>query len=233
MRTDLPQQFAGLVQIRLGLGVGVQAEIAQSGGKHLLDRVQHMHAAVRELLELVGIEQDLPAVDHRVRAEPLPDLGDVVADPGGAPHVVHGVLVAGVVFGQPPLDLGPGVLEIGHLGGVDRRIEAERDVARQEGGGDDDQVVAGLARQQLGFDRLHLVEGVVDDRDPGLLLEGVENLGVDIVGPVVDAQFLALRSSLPRHGQRQAQRETRDDSLEPAASHHDAFDSSPDGRRRS
>ena len=44
-----------------------------------------------------GIEDQRPAVDRRVVAEPLLDLGDVVADADGAPHVDDRMLVAGIV----------------------------------------------------------------------------------------------------------------------------------------
>jgi hypothetical protein len=50
----------------------------------------------------------------------------------------------------------------------------------------DDDVVAGAAGEQLGLDDLVVVVVVVDDLDAGLFGELGEDIGIDIVGPVVD-----------------------------------------------
>ena len=53
--------------------------------------------------------------DRARNAQHLPRLLDVVADTGRAPHVVDGVVVAGIVFRQLPRDLGPHIGEARQL----------------------------------------------------------------------------------------------------------------------
>ena len=76
---------------------------------------------------------------------------------------------------------------------VERQIGAGRDLPRHEraGRGHDD-VVAGMAGKQLGFEHLVAVIDVVGDRDAGLLGEIRDRVGRDIVGPVIDVQPLFL-----------------------------------------
>ena len=55
-------------------------------------------------------------------------------------------------------------------------------------------VVAGMAGQQLGLQRLQAVVHVVVDRDAGFLAESLQRRGIDVVGPVVDVQHVLLRA---------------------------------------
>ena len=91
-----------------------------------------MNAAILEFLDLVRIEHVIPAVDHRVRPEDVAHRLDVVADAGRAPHVIDGVLIAGIVDGEPIGDLRPGIGEIGQLGLVEFAINAGFDLAGRE-----------------------------------------------------------------------------------------------------
>ena len=95
----------GRLQVGLVLAVRVLAQVGQRDADHLARRVEHRDAAVLELGGLLRIEHEVPAVDRRVRVDRL-DLALVVADAGGAPHVVHRVLVARVVQGDALEDLG-------------------------------------------------------------------------------------------------------------------------------
>ena len=71
-----------------------------------------------------------------------------------------------------------------------------------------DDVVAGMAGEQLGFEHLVAVIDVVGDRDAGLLGEIRDRVGGDVVGPVIDVQPLFLGGG--------AQRPQRGDNTRPA-----------------
>ena len=131
------------------------------------------------LARLLRLEHDVPGrhrrLDRAVGPENLARLLDVVADAGRAPHVVDGVLVAGIVGRKPPRDLGPDVAEIGQLRLVELLEHAGLDLALQEIGGRHHHVVAGLAGEQLGLQRVVGIEGVVVDLDAGLLGEVLDH----------------------------------------------------------
>ena len=116
----------------------------------------------------------------------LARLLDVVADAGRAPHVVDGVLVAGIVGGEALRDLRPDIGEVRQLRLVELLENAGLDLALEEIGGRHHHVVAGFAGQQLGLQRVVGIEGVVADLDAGLLGEILEHRRSDVVRPVVD-----------------------------------------------
>jgi hypothetical protein len=87
-------------------------------------------------------------------AEPLLHRLDIVADAGGAPHVVDRVGVARVVARGALGDGGHMLESIGQLGLVERLEHAGLDLALQEGAGRHHHVIAGAAGQQLRLQHL-------------------------------------------------------------------------------
>jgi hypothetical protein len=144
-----------------------------------------VNAAILEFFYFFRIEHVIPAVDHGVRPENVAHRLDVVADARGAPHVIDGVLIAGIVDGKALGDLRPGMDQIGQSGFVELSIKAGCDLPRQKIRSRHDDVVAGLAGEQFCLERVVAVKGVVADGDAGFLGEGVEHRRRDIVGPVV------------------------------------------------
>ena len=139
-----------------------------------------------KLCQILRLEHDVPAVDLAIRSKPLAHRLDVVADAGGAPHVVDGVLVAGIVNCQPLGDVGPDIAEIPKFAFIEFLENACLDLSFQEIGGRHHHIVTGFAGEQFCLKCLVGVEGVVLDLDAGFLGEVLENFGVDVIGPVVD-----------------------------------------------
>ena len=173
------EQIGGLVEIGLLRGVRVEAEIVQRRRHDVVGGIQHVDAAVLEPGELLRLEHDVPGghrrFDRAVGFEHVARLLDVVADAGRAPHVIDGVLVAGIVDREPLRDLRPDIAEIGQLRLVELLEHAGLDLALEEIGGRHHDVVAGFAGEQLGLQRLVGIEGVVADLDAGFLGEGLDH----------------------------------------------------------
>jgi len=55
-----------------------------------------------------------------------------------------------------------------------------------------DDVVAGIAGEEFGFEHFVRIEHVVVDGDAGLALEVRDGVGCDVVRPVVDVQYRLL-----------------------------------------
>ncbi len=140
----------------------------------------------------------------------LARLLDVVADAGGAPHVIDGVLVAGIVDREPLRDLRPDVAEVLELRLVELLEYAGLDLPLQEIGGRHHHVVAGLSGEELGLQRLIGVERVVPDLDAGFLAERFDHRRLDIVRPVVDVDR-ALLGRQRRGGSKQPDRDESED----------------------
>ena len=135
---------------------------------------------------ILRLEHDVPAVDFGAGPENFPRHLDVVADAGRAPHVVGGVLIAGVVDGELPGHHRPGVGQVRQLRLVELLEDIGLDLALQEIGGGNDDVIAGFARKQARLQRLVGVERIVDHLDAGFLREILEHPRRHIVRPVVE-----------------------------------------------
>jgi len=72
------------------------------------------------------------------------------------------------------------------VGFVEFLEDAGLDLPLQEICGWHDYVVTGFSREQLGLERLIGIKRIVLDLDTGILCKVFKNLGVDIVGPVID-----------------------------------------------
>ena len=83
-------------------------QIMQPRRHDVVGGIEQMNAAILELGDLVGIEDVIPGVDRCVGAENLLHLLHVVADAGGAPHVIDGVEIAGIGSGKLLGDFRPG-----------------------------------------------------------------------------------------------------------------------------
>ena len=98
-------------------------------------------------------------------------------------------------------DLRIEILQVGQLRLVERAVGAGRDLPRHIGARRwHDDVVAGMAGEQFGFEHLVAVIDVVGDADPGFFLEIGDRVGCDVIRPIVDMQDRLFGG---RRGQRQ------------------------------
>ena len=189
VRPDRRQYLLGGRQVVRILAVGILAQVDQHGADDLGRRVKDGHAAVLEFRHHLRVVEHGEAVHWRVGHRRL-DLRLVVADAGGAPQVVHRVLVARVVQRDALGDLGVQVLQVGELRPVELLEHAGLDLPLEEGGRWHDDVVARAPGEQLGFQHFVGVEDVVLDRDAGLFREVIDDRRVDVIRPVVDVEDL-------------------------------------------
>ena len=133
---------------------------------------------------------------------------DVVADAGGAPHVIGAVIIAGIVGRELLGHHRPGVGEVGQLRLVELQENLGRDLALQEIAGGNDDVVARFAGQQPRLQRLVGVERVVDHLDAGFLGEVLQHPRRHVVRPVVeiDRALLGTRRRKQQHRGNRAER---------------------------
>ena len=120
---------------------------------------------------------------------------DVVADAGGAPHVIGAVIVAGIVGRELLRHHRPGIGEVRQFRLVELQEDFCRDLALQEIGGGHHDVIAGLAGEQPRLQRLVGVESVVDHLDAGFPGEVLQHPRRHVVRPIVeiDGALLGLR----------------------------------------
>ena len=173
-------------------------QIVQSGRHDVVRRIEQMNAAILEFLDLVGIENVVPGIDLGVGTQNLLHILDVVADAGRAPHVVDGVLIAGIVERELLGDLRPDVSEIRQLGFIQFLENPGLDLAGEKIGARHDDVIAGLAGQQFCLQRIVGIEGVVANGDAGRLGEFVEYGGILVIRPIVIVDDALRRQRRPR-----------------------------------
>ena len=189
---NLGQDFLGLLVVLRVVGVGIQPQVVEGGGQHLVTAVHEGHAALGELLHVLRLEEDGPGVDRLVTEDFL-DLGHVVTDAVGAPQVGNRVLVARVADLQLLEQRRIEVLPVRQLALVQLLEGTGLDLLAEEVVRRHHDVIAGVAGDQLALEGLVGVEDVVADVDPALLGEVLEGGGSNVIGPVIDVQALLLR----------------------------------------
>jgi hypothetical protein len=112
--------------------------------------------------------------------------------------------IAGGVRGDPPLDLRPHIFQVGQPRFVEGEEDPGLDLPFEEIGAGDDDVIAGLAGEQLGFQRVVGIKHVIADLDAGLAGEVFQYLRIDVIRPVVDVDD----PRLPRGGRCQGNERT-------------------------
>src|SRR5690606_10614166 len=206
-RTNRQEQLFGFLQLVSAAAIGGITQVVQGGRQNLGRRIEEGDAARLQLLDVFGLEHQVPGIDRSAVAEHGLDLVDVVTDADGAPHVGDRVQIARIARLQRLEQVGVEVLPVGQLGLVQLLKYAGLDLLGEEGVGRNHYVVTGAAGQQLGFQHFVAVKDVVDDLDAGFLLEIGQGVRCDVVGPVVDVQHLVVSLSSACHGRSQGQRE--------------------------
>ena len=186
VRPDFQNEIGGILEVRLLRRIGIKPKIAQRGRKDIVRRIEHVNAAIFESRDVLRFENGVPTVDPGIGTEYLLRHLHVVADAGRAPHVVGAVLVAWVIDSELFRHERPSIGEIGQFRLVELLEHIGLDLALQEIGGRNDEVIARFSRQQTRLQRLIGVESVVDDLDPGFLGELLEHPRRHIVRPVIE-----------------------------------------------
>ena len=106
-----------------------------------------MDAAALKSSDPFRIEYVLPGIDRRGWPEDFVRVLDVVTDPGRAPHVVDGVLIAGIVAHQPIGDLRPGIDQVRQHRLIELLKNSGHDLPGEKIPGRHHDIVAGFASQ--------------------------------------------------------------------------------------
>src|SRR5262245_55389966 len=169
----------------------------QRSGDDIVCGIEHMDPAVPKFRKIFRLEGNVPAIDCPSWTKSLPHCLHVVANAGSAPHVIDGVLIAGVIDGQPLGYVGPDVSQIFEFALVQLLKNAGLYLPFKKIRGGHDDIVAGFTREQLGLERLVGIKSVVLNLDASFAGEALNNLGVYVVGPIVDVYNTpALRNGL-------------------------------------
>src|SRR5215471_3367119 len=169
----------------------------QRSGNDVVRGIEHVNSAVPKLRQAFRFEYNVPAIDCPGWTKSLPHRLHVKADAGSAPHVVYGVLIAGVIDGQPFGNIRPDIAQILEFAFVQLLKNAGLHLSLKEISGGHDDIVARLSRKQLCLKRLIGIESVVLNLDPGFPGEVFNDLGIYVVGPIVDVyDTRALRNGL-------------------------------------
>ena len=145
-----------------------------------------MHATFGQLFHILGLEYEVKRINRGIFAQHFLNLGHVHAKPGGAPHIVNGIFVPGVVFRYAVLDHVPHVADVRQFVFVELLENPRRDLAFKEGAGRDNHVIAGPACKHLGFKHFVTVKHVIDQINAGFFFKFLQQVFVDVVGPVID-----------------------------------------------
>src|SRR5690606_38019030 len=185
MPTHAHQQLFGLFQVVSIIAVGVQTQVLQGGGQHVVTGVEHGNAATGQFGGNLRIEDQVPGVERGVLTEDGLDLVDVVADTVGAPHIGNRVLAARVDAVHLVHQRRVEVFHVRQFAVVQRLVYTCLDLLGQEMIGRHDYIEAGAASEQLGIQHLVGVVYVIGHLDASFLLEVGDGVLGDVVGPVV------------------------------------------------
>ncbi len=165
------------------LAIRVLASIVHGNGQGLIGGIDDVDAASFQLFRIFGLEQHVPAIERHITQRGL-DLVYVITKARRAPHIVDGILVAGIIFGEPLHDLWPHVGKVRQLGFIELLENARGNLASKERACRNHHIIAGSASEQLGFNDLVIIKDVVDNLDTGLLRELRQERFVNVIRPV-------------------------------------------------
>src|SRR5882757_10024046 len=94
---DLDNKIGGLFEVGLFGRIGVETEIAERSGKNIVGGIQHVDAAFLEFCQALRLEDDVPAVDFGIESENFLHGLLIVADAGGAPHIIGAKTIVAIV----------------------------------------------------------------------------------------------------------------------------------------
>src|SRR5471032_3379696 len=171
----------------------ILADVVQRGGEHLVRGVEYRYTASLELRDVFRFEQDVPVIQRDVLAEDLLDLRDVVAKASGAVRPRYRVLVTRIGARDQLHESWVEVFEVGEFGFVERGEDPCRDLLAGIVAGGHNDVIARIAGEQLGLQRVVAVVVVVLDLDATLLLEVRNRVFRDVVRPVVYVELSVFR----------------------------------------
>src|SRR5262245_7651287 len=117
----------------------------QGGRNDIIGRIQHMDSAIPELCEIVGLENNIPAIDLAIQTESVAHSLHVEADAGCAPHVVDSVLIAWVISRETTRDFWPDIPKILKFALIKFLKDAGLDLPLEEVAGRNDHVVTRFA----------------------------------------------------------------------------------------
>ncbi len=206
-RTNLHEQRFSFGDLLLVLRIGRVTQVMQGDRQHFGRRIEEADAARLQLGSVLGLEQQVPGIDWRVSTQRGLDLVRVDADTDRTPHVRECVLVIRVADRHGLEQRFVQVLPVRQLGLVQLLINASLDLLGQEVVGRYDDVIAGFASEQFGFERLVAVENVVDHLDARFFLELGNGVRRDVIGPVIDVQHFVIGLRSSGHNAHQGQRE--------------------------
>ncbi|MNM75791.1 hypothetical protein D3C81_875870 [compost metagenome] len=161
----------------------------QGQRQDLRRRVEHGDATGLELLHVLGLEHQVPAVHRRLLTQRGLDLGRVEADQHRAVHIGHTVLVTRVVAVEELEQYRVLMAPVGQLALVQFLKDTRLDLGIEKLVRRHHQIVARVAGEQLGFQGFVGVEGVPGDFDAGLRGKILGHGWQDIVRPVVHPQL--------------------------------------------
>ena len=157
-------------------------------------------AALLQFLRVLGLEQEVKAQRGQVAAPGLARLGHVDDHALGAPDVGDAILVVRVVFGGLRHHARVQKFLVGNLRPIDGLKHPGLDLLGHVVGAGVDHVVAAVAAEQLGLQRVVAVQDAVDHLDAGCLLELGYRLRPDVLRPVQHFQGrLRLRRPAQDH----------------------------------
>ena len=195
MRPHLGQHVASGPVVGGFVGIRVFAQEMQGWWKHFGRRIQKSDAARLEFGGVSRIENQFPGIfgqgqGVRRGAQGLGHLGFVDADRGKAPGPGNEVSVAGVNTAEFAHDGWIKIAVIGDLAFVELLQKPAVNLRLGKHRTGHHQVVASVARHQLGMQGFVVLKGLVVDLDAGFLLEVRYQVLGDVVWPVINIQHL-------------------------------------------
>ena len=178
--------------IRFGGLRGVDAKPTEH---HIADvgrAIEQRNAAIGQLGGVFGQDQRVKAAEVGVR-QAFPDHIDVMGDADRAPHIGHGILVAGVIALQHLQEVGFVVFPTRQTRLVQLLDYPGLDELRPGDAGGDDGIIAGRTRQHPGLHLRGTGIKVIDHADAGFGLKIRYGGLADIVSPVVQVDRRGLR----------------------------------------
>jgi hypothetical protein len=147
--------------------------------------IQERHPAIGKFRDDFRLEQHVETIDRCIR-HPRLDHVHVVREAIDGMQIWHRMRVARVVRGLNGENARIEIVPIWQPGFVQNLVDARLDLAAEKIGRSAHHIVSRAARQQARLHGLLGIIDIVDHFDAGELLELLDGVGTDKIGPIID-----------------------------------------------
>ena len=193
MSANAHQRLFSHAQIFKGMRIGIAPCPTQHGRQHIGWAIHHHNAAARQARRIFRLQQHIKAIQRQIRRDGFYAIKPQ-AKPHRAPQINRPMAIAGINFRHTRHQCRIKIAPIRNACAIKRRKRAGAEQPREARlTGRHNNVIARTPGGKLAFQRFQTVIDIIAHASAGLSRKPLHDIGVYVIGPVIDIHHTLLR----------------------------------------